>query len=102
MAVRSEPLDQDVARLGHVALWDARVLRHARVMRHEAAVAPGSALRPELGADPVLDPASVQVDADHVGSLSLTFKETKLISLRRRFYLRQTSLLCPSASNLPR
>ena len=90
MAVRSEPLDQDVDRLGRAVLWDARGLRH------EAAVALGSALRPEP------DPASVQVDADYVDSLSLTFKQTKLISLRRRFYLRQTSLPCPSASNSPR
>ena len=72
------------------------MLRHARGLRHEAAVALGSALRPEP------DPASVQVDADYVDSLSLTFKEAKLISLRRRFYLRQTSLPCPSASNSPR
>ena len=93
--VRSEPLDQGVDRLGRAALWDARGLRH------EAAVALGSARHPELGPDPDLDPASVQVDADHVDSLSLTFKEAKLISLRRRFYLRQTSLPCPSASNSP-
>ena len=91
----SEPPDRDVAPLGRAALWNARALRH------EAAVAPGSALLPELGPDPDPDPASVQVDADHVDSLSLTFKETKLISLRRRFYLRQTSLPCPSASNSP-
>ena len=88
--VHSGPLDRDVDRLARAALWDARVLRHA------AAAALGSALRPEP------DPASVQVDAGYVDSLSLTFKQTKLISLRRRFYLRQTSLPCPSASNLPR
>lgn len=90
MAVHSGPLDRDVDRLARAALWDVRVLRHA------AAAALGSALRPEP------DPASVQVDAGYVDSLSLTFKETKLISLRRRFYLRQTSLPCPSASNSPR
>ena len=96
MAVHSGPLDRDVDRLARAALWDARVLRHVRVLRHAAAAALGSALRPEP------DPASVQVDADSVDSLSLTFKEAKLISLRRRFYLRQTSLPCPSASNSPR
>lgn len=96
MAVHSGPLDRDVDRLARAALWDARVLRHVRVLRHAAAAALGSALRPEP------DPASVQVDAGYVDSLSLTFKETKLISLRRRFYLRQTSLPCPSASNSPR
>ena len=89
MAARSEPLDRDVDRLGRAVLWGAQGLRHA------AAVAPGSALRSEP------DPASVQVDAGYADSLSLTFKEAKLISLRRRFYLRQTSLPCPSASNSP-
>lgn len=98
MAVHSGPLDRDVDRLARAALWDARVLRHVRVLRHAAAVALDSALRPE----PDLDPASVQVDAGYVDSLSLAFKQTKLISLRRRFYLRQTSLPCPSASNSPR
>lgn len=88
--VHSGPLDRDVDRLARAALWDARVLQR------EAAAALGSALRPEP------DPASVQLDADSVDSLSLTFKEAKLISLRRRFYLRQTSLPCPSASNSPR
>ena len=87
--VRLELTDQGVVRLAHAALWDAQGLRHA------AAVAPGSALRSEP------DPASVQVDAGYADSLSLTFKEAKLITLRRRFYLRQTSLPCPSASNSP-
>ena len=90
--VRLELTDQGVVRLAHAALWDAQGLRHA------AAVALGSALR----LDPDPDPASVQVDADYADSLSLTFKEAELISLRRRFYLRQTSLPCPSASNSPR
>ena len=95
MAVRSEQLYQGDARLGRAALWDARALRLAAV------AAPGSARHPELGPDPDLDPASVQVDAGYADSLSLTFKEAKLISLRRRFYLRQTSLPCPTASNSP-
>lgn len=98
MVVHSGPLDRDVDRQPRAALWDARVLRNVLGPQHAAAVALGSALRPE----PDLDLASVQVDADYVDSLSLTFKEAKLISLRRRFYLRQTSLPCPSASNSPR